>query len=219
MKQLMHLNPFIRSLGVLLMMNLILSACSIVGVRALEEPAYQTQMQEGSFEIREYSSYLVAEVFMEEENFDEASGDGFRMLADYIFGNNLSRSASVQMAGKAEAASENIAMTAPVQMDQGKKSNQWRMAFSLPSKWNLETAPVPNDQRVNLREISPERMVVLQFSGRMATQDLEEKEQELRQWAMKQGITVVGSVRTARYDPPWTLPFLRKNEVQLKVIE
>jgi hypothetical protein len=219
MKQLMHLNPFIRSLGVLLMMNLILSACSIVGVRALEEPAYQTQMQEGSFEIREYSSYLVAEVFMEEENFDEASGDGFRMLADYIFGNNLSRSASVQMAGKAEAASENIAMTAPVQMDQGKKSNQWRMAFSLPSKWNLETAPVPNDQRVNLREISPERMVVLQFSGRMATQDLEEKEQELRQWAMKQGITVVGSVRTARYDPPWTLPFLRKNEVQLKVME
>ena len=201
------------------MMNLILSACSIVGVRALEEPAYQTQMQEGSFEIREYSSYLVAEVFMEEENFDEASGDGFRMLADYIFGNNLSRSASVQMAGKAEAASENIAMTAPVQMDQGKKSNQWRMAFSLPSKWNLETAPVPNDQRVNLREISPERMVVLQFSGRMATQDLEEKEQELRQWAMKQGITVVGSVRTARYDPPWTLPFLRKNEVQLKVME
>ena len=201
------------------MMNLILSACSIVGVRALEEPAYQTQMQEGRFEIREYSSYLVAEVFMEEENFDEASGDGFRMLADYIFGNNLSRSASVQMAGKAEAASENIAMTAPVQMDQGKKSNQWRMAFSLPSKWNLETAPVPNDQRVNLREISPERMVVLQFSGRMATQDLEEKEQELRQWAMKQGITVVGSVRTARYDPPWTLPFLRKNEVQLKVIE
>jgi hypothetical protein len=219
MKQLMHLNPFIRSLGVLLMMNLILSACSIVGVRALEEPAYQTQMQEGSFEIREYSSYLVAEVFMEEENFDEASGDGFRMLADYIFGNNLSRSASVQMARKAEAASENIAMTAPVQMDQGKKSNQWRMAFSLPSKWNLETAPVPNDQRVNLREISPERMVVLQFSGRMATQDLEEKEQELRQWAMKQGITVVGSVRTARYDPPWTLPFLRKNEVQLKVME
>ena len=201
------------------MMNLILSACSIVGVRALEEPAYQTQMQEGSFEIREYSSYLVAEVFMEEENFDEASGDGFRMLADYIFGNNLSRSASVQMAGKAEAASENIAMTAPVQMDQGKKSNQWRMAFSLPSKWNLETAPVPNDQRVNLREISPERMVVLQFSGRMATQDLEEKEQELRQWAMKQGITVVGSVRTARYDPPWTLPFLRKNEVQLKVMD
>ena len=169
--------------------------------------------------LHEYSSYLVAEVFMEEENFDEASGDGFRMLADYIFGNNLSRSASVQMAGKAEAASENIAMTAPVQMDQGKKSNQWRMAFSLPSKWNLETAPVPNDQRVNLREISPERMVVLQFSGRMATQDLEEKEQELRQWAMKQGITVVGSVRTARYDPPWTLPFLRKNEVQLKVIE
>ena len=146
------------------MMNLILSACSVVGVRALEEPVYQTRMQEGSFEIREYASYLVAEVFMEGEDFDEASGDGFRILADYIFGNNLSRSSSVQMAGKAEAASENIAMTAPVQMDQGKKPNQWRMAFSLPSKWNLESAPVPNDQRVNLREIPPEQMVVLQFS-------------------------------------------------------
>ena len=201
------------------MINLILSACSVVGVRALEEPIYQTQMQEGNFEIREYASYLVAEVFMEGEDFDEASGDGFRILADYIFGNNLSRSASVQMAGKAEAASENIAMTAPVQMDQGEQPDQWRMAFSLPSKWNLETAPVPNDQRVNLREILPERMVVLQFSGRMGARDLEEKEQELRQWATKQGITVVGSVRTARYDPPWTLPFLRKNEVQLRVEE
>jgi transposase len=176
-------------------------------------------MQEGNFEIREYASYLVAEVFMEGEDFDEASGDGFRILADYIFGNNLFRSASVQMAGKAEAASENIAMTAPVQMDQGEQPDQWRMAFSLPSKWNLETAPVPNDQRVNLREVSPERMVVLQFSGRMGAHDLEEKEQELRQWATKQGITVVGAVRTARYDPPWTLPFLRKNEVQLKVEE
>ena len=201
------------------MMNLILSACSVVGIRALEEPAYQTRMQEGSFEIREYASYLVAEVFMEGEDFDEVSGDGFRILADYIFGNNLSRSSSVQMAGKAEAASENIAMTAPVQMDQGKKPNQWRMAFSLPSKWNLESAPFPNDQRVNLREIPPEQMVVLQFSGRMGTQDLEEREQELRQWAMKQGIAVVGWIRTARYDPPWTLPFLRKNEVQLKVMD
>ena len=201
------------------MINLILSACSVVGVRALEEPAYQTQLQEGNFEIREYASYLVAEVFMEGEDFDEESGDGFRILADYIFGNNLSRSASVQMAGKAEADSENIAMTAPVQMDQGEQPNQWRMAFSLPSKWNLETAPVPNDQRVNLREVLPERMVVLQFSGRMGARDLEEKEQELRQWATKQGITVVGSVRTARYDPPWTLPFLRKNEVQLRVEE
>ena len=201
------------------MTNLILSACSVVGVRALEEPAYQTRIQEGSFEIREYASYLVAEVFMEGEDFDEASGDGFRILADYIFGNNLSRSSSVQMAGKSEAASENIAMTAPVQMDQGKKPNQWRMAFSLPSKWNLESAPVPNDQRVSLREIPPEQMVVLQFSGRMGTQDLEEREQELRQWAMKQGIAVVGWIRTARYDPPWTLPFLRKNEVQLKVMD
>jgi transposase len=219
MNQLMRLNPFLRSLGVVLMINLILSACSVVGVRALEEPAYQTQLQEGNFEIREYASYLVAEVFMEGEDFDEASGDGFRILADYIFGNNLSRSSAVQMAGKAEAASENIAMTAPVQMDQGEQPDQWRMAFSLPSKWNLKTAPVPNDQRVNLREVLPERMVVLQFSGRMGAHDLEEKEQELRQWATKQGITVVGSVRTARYDPPWTLPFLRKNEVQLKVEE
>ena len=219
MNQPMRLNPFLRSLGVVLMINLILSACSVVGVRALEEPAYQTQLQEGNFEIREYASYLVAEVFMEGEDFDEASGDGFRILADYIFGNNLSRSSAVQMAGKAEAASENIAMTAPVQMDQGEQPDQWRMAFSLPSKWNLETAPVPNDQRVKLREVLPERMVVLQFSGRMGAGDLEEKEQELRQWATKQGITVVGSVRTARYDPPWTLPFLRKNEVQLKVEE
>ncbi|MGA0769767.1 MAG: SOUL family heme-binding protein, partial [bacterium] len=215
----MRLNPFLRSLGVVLMINLILSACSVVGVRALEEPAYQTQLQEGNFEIREYASYLVAEVFMEGEDFDEASGDGFRILADYIFGNNLSRSSAVQMAGKAEKESESIAMTAPVQMDQGEQSNQWRMAFSLPSKWNLETVPIPNDQRVQLREVPAEKVVVLQFSGLMGVDDMKEREQQLRQWVANQQIEVQGAVRTARYDPPWTLPFLRKNEVQLKVEE
>ncbi|MGA0405543.1 MAG: SOUL family heme-binding protein, partial [bacterium] len=182
----MRLNPFLRSLGVVLMINLILSACSVVGVRALEEPAYQTQLQEGNFEIREYASYLVAEVFMEGEDFDEASGDGFRILADYIFGNNLSRSSAVQMAGKAEKESESIAMTAPVQMDQGEQSNQWRMAFSLPSKWNLETVPIPNDQRVQLREVPAEKVVVLQFSGLMGVDDLEEREQQLRQCVANQ---------------------------------
>ena len=201
------------------MINLILSACSVVGVRALEEPAYQTQLQEGNFEIREYASYLVAEVFMEGEDFDEASGDGFRILADYIFGNNLSRSSAVQMAGKPEKKSEDIAMTAPVQMDQGEQANQWRMAFSLPSKWNLETVPIPNDQRVQLREVPAEKVVVLQFSGLMGADDLAEREMQLREWAANQQIEVLGVVRTARYDPPWTLPFLRKNEVQFKVKE
>ena len=98
------------------MFNMILSACSVVGVRAWEEPAYQTKLQEGKFEIREYQPYLVAEVYMEGEDFEQASGDGFRILADYIFGNNLSRSSAVQMAAKAEKESESIAMTAPVQM-------------------------------------------------------------------------------------------------------
>jgi hypothetical protein len=215
----MKTNPLLRLLGVVLMINLLLSACSVIGIQELEEPGFRTKMKEGNFEVREYDSYLVAEVFMEGEDFDEVSGDGFRILADYIFGNNLSRSSSVQMAGKAESASENIAMTAPVQMDQGEKLNQWRMAFSVPSKWKLETVPVPNDERVRLREIPPERMAVLQFSGRMGAEDLKEREQELRQWAANQGMVVTGSLRTARYDPPWTIPFLRKNEVQINVQE
>ena len=219
MNQPMRLNHSLRSLGVVLMINLILSACSVVGVRAWEEPAYQTKLQDGKFEIREYQPYLVAEVYMEGEDFEQASGDGFRILADYIFGNNLSRSSAVQMAGKAEKESESIAMTAPVQMDQGEQANQWRMAFSLPSKWKLETVPIPNDQRVQLREVPTEKVVVLQFSGLMGVDDLKEREQQLRQWAASQQIVVRGAVRTARYDPPWTLPFLRKNEVQLKVEE
>ena len=212
-------NQLLRLMGWMLMFNMILSACSVVGVRAWEEPAYQTKLQDGKFEIREYQAYLVAEVYMEGEDFEQASGDGFRILADYIFGNNLSRSSGVQMAGKAEKESENIAMTAPVQMDQGERLNQWRMAFSLPSKWNSETVPIPNDQRVKLREVPAEKVVVLQFSGLMGLDDLKEREQQLRQWAANQQIEVQGAVRTARYDPPWTLPFLRKNEVQFKVKE
>ena len=68
----------------MLMFNMILSACSVVGVRAWEEPAYQTKLQEGKFEIREYQPYLVAEVYMAGEDFEQASGHGCRILADYI---------------------------------------------------------------------------------------------------------------------------------------
>ena len=97
------------------------------------------------------------------------------------------------MAAKAEKESENIAMTAPVQMDQGEQANQWRMAFSLPAKWNSETVPIPNDQRVKLREVPAEKVVVLQFSGLMGVDDLKEREQQLRQWAAKRQIEVRGS--------------------------
>ena len=70
-------NQLLRLLGWMLMFNMILSACSVVGVRAWEEPAYQTKLQDGKFEIREYQTYLVAEVYMEGEDFEQASGMGF----------------------------------------------------------------------------------------------------------------------------------------------
>jgi hypothetical protein len=211
--------PEQRLLGGVLMLNLILSACSLIGVRTWEEPAFQTRMQEGKFEVREYEPYLVAEVLMEGDDFDRTSSAGFRILADYIFGNNMARSSTLQLAGKAEVPSESIAMTAPVQMDQGEQPNQWRMAFSLPSKWTMETVPIPKDQRVRLRKVPAEKVAVLQFSGLLDSEKLGEREQELRQWVAKQEVLVTGQVRTARYDPPWTLPFLRKNEVQLRVKE
>jgi hypothetical protein len=209
-----------------MLLSLLQSGCSVFGIRLWEQPPYQTQVQEDAFEAREYPPYLVAEVVLDEADFDEASSAGFKLLAGYIFGENQARNApgdreSIEMTSpvqmEAVNESESLAMTAPVQMEAA-STGKWRMAFVLPSKWTLETLPIPNDSRVKLREVAAERVAVVQFRGVMQGSELAEKEAELRAWIAQQGWEAVGPARTARYDPPFTLPFLRRNEVQLRLL-
>lgn len=171
---------------------------------AIEEPRFETLRRSGDFELRRYAPMIVAETFVQGD-LSEASGDGFRVIAGYIFGNNV----SVRGDGN-----EKVAMTAPVTMEAG-ATERYRMHFVMPSAYTLETLPRPRDARVRLRELPARQMAVVRFSGFAGEDKVRERTNELLEWLRTEGLKPAGTPQLARYDPPWTLPFLRRNEVML----
>ena len=184
---------------------------------ATEEPAYTVVEASGDLELRRYAPMIVAETLVA-GSMDEASRSGFRTIADYIFGNNtageggdrkISMTAPVTMA----AQSEEISMTAPVTME--RSAGQWRVHFVMPSEYTLDTLPRPNNPAVSLREVPVSHYAVIRFSGFTGEKKVAAKTAELEAWLARQGIEPTGNPELARYNPPWTLPFLRRNEVMI----
>jgi SOUL heme-binding protein len=89
------------------------------------------------------------------------------------------------------------------------------MHFVMPSRYTMATLPRPKDERVKLRELPPQRMAVVKFSGLAGEGKVKEKTGELEAWMKAEGLEAAGAPQLARYDPPWTLPFLRRNEVMV----
>ena len=202
----------IRHLFLGLLLSLVTGA-----VMATEEPAYTVIEQTGNFELRRYDPMIVAETFVP-GSMDDASGSGFRLIADYIFGNNtvrnggsgkISMTAPVTMA----AQSEEISMTAPVSME--KSAGKWRVHFVMPSEYTLDALPRPNNPAVTLREISATNYAVIRFSGLAGENKVAAKTAELMAWLEGRGIEPLGNPELARYNPPWTLPFFRRNEIMI----
>jgi hypothetical protein len=208
-------------------------ALAAMPATAIEEPRFETLRRSGDFELRRYAPMIVAETFVQGD-LSEASGEGFRVIAGYIFGNNVSvrgtGSEKVAMTAPVttEAASEKIAMTAPVTLEAASMGSStaapasgegaaqgYRMHFVMPSAYTLETLPRPRDARVRLREIPAQRMAVIRFSGFAGEDKVRERTNELLGWLRSEGLQPAGSAQLARYDPPWTLPFLRRNEVMV----
>ena len=197
---------------------------------AIEEPAYTTIATEGDFEIRAYAPVLVAETWAEGD-MDEASSKGFRLIADYIFGNNLSDN----VAGTAKIAmtapvtvqptSSKIAMTAPVTVaptTQGvdmQSAKAWRIQFVMPSQYTMATIPKPKNPAVTLREMPSKYVVVLTYSGFNFLSRVQTKTDETTAWVQANGLTAVGLPQLARYNPPWTLPMFRRNEIMLEIAQ
>ncbi len=187
---------------------------------AIEEPAFQIVKQSGDFEVRRYAPMIVAETLVDGE-MGSASNDGFRVIAGYIFGNNVSvkgpgnekvaMTAPVTM----EAAPEKIAMTAPVTTEP--EGSRFRMHFVMPSQYTMATLPRPKDDRVKLREVPGQTMAVVRFSGFSGEGKVREKTDELLAWVKAEGLQPAGTPQLARYDPPWILPFFRRNEVMVPV--
>jgi hypothetical protein len=185
---------------------------------ATEEPKFVLLEKVDAFELRHYSALIIAEVSVE-GNLDEISSQGFRLIADYIFGNNTAKSGgSKKIAMTApvtvETHSEKIAMTAPVTVQQN--LGEWHMHFVMPANYTLETLPVPNNPRVKLRQVLPRTVAVITFSGIAGESKVTKKTEELQAWMEARHLKPTSNPQLARYNPPWTLPFFRRNEIMLE---
>lgn len=208
--------------------HLLLSSLLILpGVAmATEEPEYTVLNKSEDFELRRYDAQIVAETYIDGDQ-KQASNKGFKILADYIFGNNtalngesskISMTAPVKMQPSQVQESEKIAMTAPVTMQQQPQQTdgKWRVRFVMPSQYTMQTLPKPNNPAVKIEQVPMQTYGVIKFSGLTGADKVDTKTTALKQWMQEQNVQLVGEPELARYNPPWTLPFMRRNEVMIR---
>lgn len=178
----------------------------------VEEPRFRVEADHGAFEVRLYEPVVVAETSVRGD-FREGGNEGFRRLAGFIFGGN--------------DGGRKIAMTAPVAVErpgdgraevaQERRGGAWIVSFTMPSSLRLEDLPAPEDARVWLRKVGARRVAAVKFSGTWGEEKFREKATELAALVREKGLVPRGEAVYARYDPPWTPWFLRRNEVLLEV--
>lgn len=180
----------------------------------VETPDYKVYSKSGNLEIREYGPTIVAEATVEGER-DKAIQRGFRIIADYIFGNNLSSAKVAMTAPVTQQSSEKIAMTAPV--TQQAKGQSWNVRFVMPSKYTMETLPKPVNPEVELIAVPATRFAAIRFSGFASQVSLDAQETKLRAFIAERGLIATNMPQYAFYNAPWTLPFMRRNEIMIEI--
>ena len=186
---------------------------------AIEEPKFTLLEKDQSFELRAYAPKLIAEVLVDGD-MREASSKGFKLIADFIFGNNTAQSGksekiSMTAPVAVKASTEKISMTAPVGLQQS--NNGWRVYFVMPSQYTLQTLPKPNNPQVTIKLMPGQKFAVVRFSGLVDEEKMTMKQAELNQWIERKNFKALSNPELARYNPPWTLPFLRRNELMVEV--
>ncbi len=171
---------------------------------ASKEPDFSIVNKVGDIEIRNYSPMMIAEVLVG-GTMEAASGSGFRMIADFIFGNNIAQSGNP----------EKIAMTVPVVIS--RSNTGWFFYFVMPAQYSLESLPKPNNPEVKIKQLKDRRCAVLRFSGKANEEKFNEKSAALIDWIKSEKLVMLGNPELARYNPPWTLPFLRRNEIMIEI--
>lgn len=187
---------------------------------AIEEPTYSVVQTAEVFEVRQYAPYLVAEVLVPGP-VSEAGNQGFSLLGGYIFGKNkgerkLDMTAPVTQSALPPAAPVKLEMTAPV--TQSTAPGGFLVQFVMPRAYTLATLPVPLDERVKLREVPGNRVAVIRFSGSWSQSTYEEQLQKLRSALVAAGLATAGEPVLSRYNSPFSLPFLRRNEIWLNLV-
>jgi hypothetical protein len=185
---------------------------------AIESPKYQTVYKDNKFEIREYEEYILGEVEIDGD-FGSALQRGFRVLADYIFGGNTSKARIDMTAPVIEqtVSSEKIDMTAPVTSSPVEEGRKYRIGFTMPSKYKLDTLPEPVNKTISFRKVDKHKVAALRFSGNLNSKLATRKATELETWLDENKYSKKGDFVFAQYNPPWIPGFFRRNEVLTEV--
>ncbi|WP_319784064.1 heme-binding protein [Oceanisphaera sp. IT1-181] len=176
---------------------------------ASEEAKFTVLLKYGSFEVREYAPHVVAKTWVEGE-FSNIGRQAFGRLFKYISGHNHYL--------------QKIPMTSPVvqQAENQHSESQpvngiWQVSFMMPAGSRLDTLPVPKDHHVLLQPVSAQKMAAVRYSGSWSEQAYLEHKQSLQAWLQTQVYQTTGEAMWARYNPPFTLWFLRRNEVLIPI--
>jgi effector-binding domain-containing protein len=179
------------------------------------EPEYTVLQSDQSIEIRQYPLLIVAQVTKTGERYP-ALNAGFRQLADYIFGYNQSRR-KIAMTAPVMQQGMQITMAAPV--TQQISNGDWLVRFVMPTEFDLSSLPKPNDEAVKLLVVPARKYMVIRFSGANTDKNIQAHLQTLLNYILKKRLKTIGTPIMAFYNPPWILPFLRRNEIMIELAD
>jgi len=184
-------------------------------IMAIEEAPYTVVKKENKFEIRDYDSYIIAETSVTGD-IEDAGSKAFGRLFKYISGNNKAREKVAMTSPVTQKANgEKIKMTAPVEQQKAKDS--WKVSFVMPSSYTMETIPKPDDSKIILKEIPARRIAAIRYSGSWSKQRYLQHKVKLENWMSTNNLTCAGDIIWAKYNPPFTPWFLRRNEVLIPI--
>jgi hypothetical protein len=198
-------------------MAIIIIVIAAGSTMAIEEAGYRVITSEKPFEVRDYTPHIVAETIVE-TNLEDAGNAAFNILFGYISGENRSRSKIAMTAPVSQQPKgERIAMTAPVGQQPIEGKNAWSVTFMMPSGYTLDSLPVPNHPAITIRQVPPQRMAVVRYAGFWNEKGYRENEIKLEAWIRDKGYGIIGDPVWARYNPPFTPWFFRRNEILIPI--
>ena len=213
---------------IIIIIAILLLAWVAVGYFAskVEKLPYTVLSNDKEYEVRQLPEHVIAETTVKGD-FNYASGESFRILAGYIFGQNKKNESISMTSPVIENESQIIAMTAPVIESQkiamtgpvisnDLQEDEHIFSFVMPSKYTIDTLPAPLDSRVKIKTVESKKIAVLRFSGFYNGSKIEAKKQLLKSYLKRDGLEY-STMYWAGYNPPWTPPFMRRLEVWAEI--
>ena len=201
-----------QGISILFALGLLLTG---VYAMATAEAPYTVIKADDIFELRQYAPQILAEITVDGD-LEEAGNKAFRPLFRYISGDNKSRGKIAMTAPVSqEQSGEKIAMTAPVSQQQAQ--GKWAVSFMMPTSYTMETLPAPDDSNIKIRQVPARLAAAVRYSGFWSEKKYLLNKGKLEAWIRENRFTVVGEPVWARYNPPFTLWFMRRNEILIPV--